>query len=149
MDDHRPDLTIPDLLSIRADAIPDRIAFLVDGAHSLTFADWELRSNSVARGLLDRQVRSGDRIGLYFREQDWIDFAVACCAVQKPSGVAANLTFGELPPEPRDGPPRYVLSAFPIGSNAGQMTLYAALTRSPVRAVPTQWSTVLSRRCCR
>jgi long-chain acyl-CoA synthetase len=80
-------LTIPELLSIRTAENPGRTALIVDGAGSITFSEWDERSNAVAHELADRGIRRGDRVGLFFGERDWIDFAVASCAVLKAGGV--------------------------------------------------------------
>jgi acyl-CoA synthetase (AMP-forming)/AMP-acid ligase II len=80
-------LTVPELLSIRTAEEPGRTALIVDGAGSITFGEWDERSNAVAHELAGRGIRRGDRVGLVFGERDWIDFAVACCAVMKAGGV--------------------------------------------------------------
>jgi acyl-CoA synthetase (AMP-forming)/AMP-acid ligase II len=80
-------LTVPDLLSIRASEEPGRTALIVDGAGAITFGAWDERSNAVAHELADRGIRRGDRVGLIFGERDWIEFAVASCAVLKAGGV--------------------------------------------------------------
>jgi acyl-CoA synthetase (AMP-forming)/AMP-acid ligase II len=80
-------LTIPELLSIRAAEDPGRTALIVDGAGSLTFGEWDQRSNAAARELAGRGIRRGDRVGLVFGERDWTDYAIACCAVMKAGAV--------------------------------------------------------------
>lgn len=67
---------------------PGRVALCQIGAESITFAGWERRSNAVAHGLLDRGLCRGQRVGLLFGPDHWIDYAVAYCAVQKSGGVA-------------------------------------------------------------
>lgn len=76
------------LLEARASAEPDRLAVTVDGRGTLTFADWERRASSVAYGLRETGLRPGDRVGLLFADEDWIDYAVAFCAVHMAGGVA-------------------------------------------------------------
>ena len=95
-------LTIPELLSARAAQQPDQTALVVDGVGSLTFAGWDRRSDSVARGLMERGVRRGDRVGLLFSERDWIDFAVAWCGVHKAGGVTIPLSERLAPSVPRE-----------------------------------------------
>ena len=80
-------LTVPELLSIRAGETPGRVALIVDGTGSITFGEWDERSNAVAHELAGRGIRRGDRVGLVFGERDWIEFAVAGCAVMKAGGV--------------------------------------------------------------
>ncbi|MER5426794.1 AMP-binding protein [Streptosporangium roseum] len=85
-------LTIPRLLAARAETDPDRPALVADGLGDLTFGQWERRSDAAARGLLDRGLRHGDRIGLLFGGDEWTEFAVAFCAVLKAGGVAVPLS---------------------------------------------------------
>ncbi|MGI9023344.1 MAG: AMP-binding protein, partial [Acidimicrobiales bacterium] len=79
---------LTDLLAARAGAEPDRPAFVVDGADSLSFRSWERRSNAVARGLLDRGIGAGDRVVLWFDSRRWTEYAVASAAVLKVGAVA-------------------------------------------------------------
>ena len=44
---------VPDELRRVAERFPDRVASLVDGGGSMTFAEWERRSNAVGRGLVE------------------------------------------------------------------------------------------------
>lgn len=67
---------------------PDRTAIEVHGGACLTFAEWDRRATAVARALLDRGLRSGDRVALLFGTGDWTDFAVAYCGAVRAGGVA-------------------------------------------------------------
>jgi acyl-CoA synthetase (AMP-forming)/AMP-acid ligase II len=84
---HDGRLTVPELLSIRAAEEPGRTALIVDGVGAVTFGGWDEGSNAVAHELAGRGIRRGDRVGLVFGERDWIEFAVACCAVMKAGAV--------------------------------------------------------------
>ncbi len=90
-------MTVPSLLAARAAADPTRACFVGPGTQSLTFAEWDLRSNAVANQLLERKLRRGDRVVLLFRNQHWIDFATSYCGVLKAGGVAVPLV-ERLPP---------------------------------------------------
>ena len=85
-------LTIPELLSARAAATPEQVALLVEGAESVTFGEWDQRSNAIARELAGRGISGGERVGLLFAERDWTDFAIATCAVHKAGGVIVPLS---------------------------------------------------------
>ena len=76
-------LTLPELLANRAAEEPDQAALVVDGAGVLTFGEWDRRSNAIAHALIDRGLPDGKLVGLLFGERDWIDFAVAWCAVMR------------------------------------------------------------------
>ncbi|MDP9643559.1 acyl-coenzyme A synthetase/AMP-(fatty) acid ligase [Actinopolyspora lacussalsi] len=60
----------------------------------ITYGEWELRTNAVARGLTALGVGHGDRIGLHFSGQEWIDYAVAYLAVHKCGATAFHLNDG-------------------------------------------------------
>src|SRR5258706_1072077 len=82
---------LPDLLRDRAAHEPDRTAIAVDRGAALTYDAWERHSNAAARGLLARGVQPGDRVGLYFDNTDWTDFAVAYLAPTKAAAIAVPL----------------------------------------------------------
>ncbi|PRX66961.1 acyl-CoA synthetase (AMP-forming)/AMP-acid ligase II [Nonomuraea fuscirosea] len=90
-------LTLPDLLARRAQEQPDSPALVVAEVGTLSFDAWDRRSNAVARALIDHGLPSGHRVGLLFDERDWIDLAVAWCAVMRAGCVAVPLS-GRLAP---------------------------------------------------
>ncbi len=65
---------------------------MVDGGSSLTYADWDRRSNATARGLVAAGVRPGDRVALFFDTAHWADYAVAYLGVHKAAAVAVPLS---------------------------------------------------------
>jgi len=79
---------VPDLLRARAAEAPASVALRVGEGTALTYGDWEARSNGAARGLVERGVEPGDRVGLVFAEARWADYAVAYVAVLKAGAVA-------------------------------------------------------------
>lgn len=83
---------IPDLLRDRADAERDRTALVVAGGGSISYREWESRSNSIARGLVELGVAGGDRIGLYFENAEWLDYATAYMATLKVGAIAVPLS---------------------------------------------------------
>ncbi|MCY4437899.1 MAG: class I adenylate-forming enzyme family protein [Chloroflexi bacterium] len=83
--------TLPDVVRMRAATHPDELAVIVDGGEAVTYAELDKRSNAVARGLIERGVRKGDRIGLRFDNLNWIDCSVAYFGVQKTGGIAVHL----------------------------------------------------------
>ncbi|HTR70604.1 MAG TPA: AMP-binding protein, partial [Mycobacteriales bacterium] len=78
---------IPDQLRWAAEQIPDEVGFTADGAGSLTMTEWHRRSSRVARGLIERGVRPGDRVAMVLRPQDALDFVVAYAAIHKAGAV--------------------------------------------------------------
>jgi acyl-CoA synthetase (AMP-forming)/AMP-acid ligase II len=64
----------------------------VHGTGSLTFGEWESRSDAVAAALAARGLRPGDRAGLVFGNGDWLEYAVAFFGVVKAGAVAVPLS---------------------------------------------------------
>jgi acyl-CoA synthetase (AMP-forming)/AMP-acid ligase II len=93
--------TVPGLLAARAAADPEHVALIVPDAGALSLGDWLGRSTAVARRLVERGVRPGDRVGLYFGGAGWLDYAVGYCGVQLAGGVAVPLSTGLPVPELR------------------------------------------------
>ncbi|HEX6685976.1 MAG TPA: AMP-binding protein [Candidatus Limnocylindrales bacterium] len=120
-------LTVPDLLAARAEADPARVAMLNETGRSMTYAEWRSRAESVARGLVRLGVQKGDRIGLVFSEPEWIDFAVAYCAVHLAGAVAVPLSARRAPAE---------ISELTIQCGAKLVLRADSLPSSP--AAPTQ-----------
>jgi acyl-CoA synthetase (AMP-forming)/AMP-acid ligase II len=85
-------LTVPDLLLARALDDPEKVAIRQEDSATLTFAEWDARSNAVARALIDLGVRRGDRVGATFGEDGWIEFATCWIGVQKAGGVAVPIS---------------------------------------------------------
>lgn len=82
---------LPDLLRRRAAEDPGSVALIVHGGGSLTYGTWDRRSDEVARGLVGRGVRRGDRVALLFDNARWTDFAVCYLATHKAGAVAVPL----------------------------------------------------------
>ncbi|WP_415949096.1 class I adenylate-forming enzyme family protein [Streptomyces sp. KLOTTS4A1] len=85
-------LVVPDLLRIRSSDTPDQSALIVDGVQSLSYGDWERRSNAVAHQLIARGARRGTRIALLFTGMDWIHYAVSYLGLLKTGATAVHLT---------------------------------------------------------
>ena len=84
-------MILPDLLRARAADDAGVVALRVGDVAVLTYGDWEARSNAVARGLVERGIRPGDRVGLLFANDRWHDYAVSYLAVHKAGAVAVPL----------------------------------------------------------
>ena len=55
---------------------------------SLTFEEWDRRSNALARGLGSRGVEPGDRVSIYLPSEECLRFLVAYAATHKAGAVA-------------------------------------------------------------
>ncbi|HET9168256.1 MAG TPA: AMP-binding protein [Actinospica sp.] len=85
-------LAVPELLAARTLDDPEKVAIRQEDSATLTFAEWDARSNAVAHALLERGVRRGDRIAMTFGEDRWIDYATCWIGVQKAAGVAVPIS---------------------------------------------------------
>jgi acyl-CoA synthetase (AMP-forming)/AMP-acid ligase II len=94
-------LTLPELLANRAAQEPAQPALVVDGVGVLSFGEWDGRSNAIAHALIDRGLTDGKLVGLVFGERDWIDFAVAWCAVMRAGCACVPLSARLAPAEVR------------------------------------------------
>ncbi|MPZ65287.1 MAG: AMP-binding protein [Pseudonocardiaceae bacterium] len=81
-----------DLLRERVAATPERAALLVESGRTLTYGDWDRRSDAVAARLAHRGVCSGDVVALFFSNERWDDYAVAYLAAHKLAAVAVPLS---------------------------------------------------------
>jgi acyl-CoA synthetase (AMP-forming)/AMP-acid ligase II/acyl carrier protein len=84
-------LIVPDLLRGRLSEDPDATALVVDRGPTLTYRQWEARSNAVGRSLVARRVGPGDRVALVFDNAEWTDYAVGYLATHKAGAVAVPL----------------------------------------------------------
>src|SRR6266508_2656120 len=55
---------------------------------ALTFAEWDSRSNALARGLVARGVERGDRVSIYLPGEECLRWIVAYAAAHKAGAVA-------------------------------------------------------------
>ncbi|MEU3892183.1 class I adenylate-forming enzyme family protein [Streptomyces sp. NPDC029041] len=70
---------------------PDRTALVIDGHPDLVYGDWDRRSEALARGLLAAGTPRGTRIGIFFGDMDWADYAVAYLGVLKAGATVLHL----------------------------------------------------------
>ena len=91
MTESEPALTVPGLLRARALDDPEKTAIRQEDSATLTFAEWEARSNAVAHAMVARGIRPGDRVAMVFGDDGWIDYAVCWIGAQKAGGVAVPI----------------------------------------------------------
>ena len=82
----------PELLRELAEAFDDGVAWrnVTDGT-DLTLGEWHRRSNRLARGLLERGVAKGDRVGLCIGNDEPHEWLVAYMGIHKAGAVAVPL----------------------------------------------------------
>jgi acyl-CoA synthetase (AMP-forming)/AMP-acid ligase II len=75
-----------------AGAFPDGVAWrnLADGSE-ITLLEWHGRSNRLARGLVARGLRRGDRVGLVIGDDEPLEWLVSYVAIHKAGGVTVPL----------------------------------------------------------
>ena len=82
----------PQLIAQLAEGFPDAVAWrnLADG-DELTLGAWHRRSNRFARGLRERGLQRGDRVGLLIGNDEPLEWLVSYLAIHKAGGVAVPL----------------------------------------------------------
>src|SRR2546430_2683834 len=60
----------------------------IGSGEALTFHEWDARSNALARGLVARGVRKGDRVSIYLPNDECLRWIVAYAAAHKAGAVA-------------------------------------------------------------
>ncbi|HEY7144579.1 MAG TPA: AMP-binding protein [Streptosporangiaceae bacterium] len=87
-------LTMPELVSRLASGDTSRLALTADGGAGLTAGDWARRASRIARGLVRRGIRPGDRVALLFHPASWLEYAVAAAGVYLAGGAVVGLQPG-------------------------------------------------------
>jgi acyl-CoA synthetase (AMP-forming)/AMP-acid ligase II len=78
-----------DQLRLMAERFGSEVAYVnLDAGTSLTFAEWDNRSNRLARGLVRSGVGPGDRVCVHLPPEDALDWMVAYASVHKAGAVA-------------------------------------------------------------
>jgi len=85
-------MLVPDLVRSRAAEGDDDVALVVEGGERLTYGGWHRRSSALARALVAGGVRPGDRVGLFFDNAWWTDYAVSYLAAHKAGAAAVPLS---------------------------------------------------------
>ncbi|WP_066363198.1 AMP-binding protein [Herbidospora mongoliensis] len=120
--------TLPHLLRARAVDHPDRTALISTNGRELTFGEWDAAADSGAHALLGKGLQRGDRVGLLFPNDQWVDFAIACMAVLRAGGVAVPLSARQsaatLKVMTDDCAARWVLTEAPAGSGVPDVELF-------------------------
>jgi len=80
---------LPDQLRLMAEHLPDEVAFTnVATGEDLTFAQWDRRSNQLARWLIAQGVAKGDRVAIHAPPAEPELFLIAYAAAHKAGAVA-------------------------------------------------------------
>lgn len=95
------DLPLPHHLHLAAAAIPQTPALILDGDRELIYEQWRVRANRFARGLRRLGVGPGDRVGLLYAGEHWLEYAVAYFGVLTVGATAVVLTTWMTPDELR------------------------------------------------
>src|SRR2546430_14526740 len=91
----------------------------IGSGEALPFHEWDARSNALARGLVGRGVRKGDRVSIYLPNDECLRWIVAYAAAHKAGAVAGapntRLSVRELVALPGHGAvrARHTRSALP------------------------------------
>jgi acyl-CoA synthetase (AMP-forming)/AMP-acid ligase II len=81
--------TLPDALDAAADQFGGRDAF-IDGDRILSFADWRRRADGLARVLVERGVKPGDRVAMILPSS--IDYSICYAAILRAGAIATGIS---------------------------------------------------------
>ena len=84
-------LRLPDLLRVKAELIPERLAH-DDTRRRLTIGEWQSESDRVGGGLAAAGLRPGERVILPISNDNAVEMAIAAIAVMKAGGIAAPVS---------------------------------------------------------
>ncbi len=98
---------VPDILRNQAARNPDRVAIELAAEApgtpmTMTYGEWERRSNRLARALAKDGLRPGDRAAIWFTNDHACDYAVSYFAIQKAGGIAVPVNARLSPRESAD-----------------------------------------------
>jgi acyl-CoA synthetase (AMP-forming)/AMP-acid ligase II len=115
----------------------DRVAYSdLDAGMSLTFREWDMRSNELARWLIDHGVEKQDRVALYMDSDHCLQWIVAYAGIHKAGAIAVpvntRLSLDEVLTILRHAEPAAVITNERLVENT------TAITRAiPIRALLT------------
>jgi acyl-CoA synthetase (AMP-forming)/AMP-acid ligase II len=131
-------LVLPDVLRRQAEKLGDQPALVVDrgagstvgpqdGHGAMTFAEWNRKSDRVARALVDAGLQRGDRVALAFQNRDADRFAVSYFGAIKAGGVAVpvgvRLAESEIGHILRHAEPRIAIAGEALATAIGQLSI--------------------------
>ena len=95
-----------DQLRFMARRDADAVAYRdLDAGTAITFAEWDARSNRLARALVEHGIAPGDRVSIYLPSDEALRWIVAYAAVHKAGAVVVptntRLSVPELDDDPR------------------------------------------------
>lgn len=116
-------LRLPDLLRVKAELIPDRLAH-DDTRRRLTMEEWHSESDRVGAGLAAAGLCPGQRVMLPISNDNAVEMAIAAIAVMKAGGIAAPVSTRLSEPEFKDYT-KLLEPRFAITNRAEQMAQLA------------------------
>ncbi len=111
-----------DQLRFMAEAHGEAVAYENLGAETtITFAEWDARSNRVARWLMDGAVAKGDRVALYVHSDHCLEWISAYAGIHKAGGVMVpvntRLSLDEVLTILRHAEPRAIITCAALCAN--------------------------------
>jgi acyl-CoA synthetase (AMP-forming)/AMP-acid ligase II len=74
-----------------AEAFGDAVAFSVVDVGSMTFAEWDGAANALARGLVERGLPPGGRVGIHLRPENTLRWLVSYSGIHRAGGTAVPM----------------------------------------------------------
>jgi acyl-CoA synthetase (AMP-forming)/AMP-acid ligase II len=112
-----------DQLRFMAEAFAGEVAYRdLDADESITFAQWETRSNQIARWLVERGVEKGDRVAIFLPSDHCLQWVTAYAAIHKAGAVMVpvntRLSSGEVVAILRHAEPTVVITCDALDATA-------------------------------
>ena len=84
-----------DILDALADTVPPENPALIHDNRTVTWSEFDKRSNNLARALLDRGAKTGDKVAFYMRNQPAYMETFAACFKARLTHVNVNYRYRE------------------------------------------------------
>lgn len=84
-------MLLPEQLNLMAESFPDQTAYAVVGVGSMTFREWNERSNALAHSLIDAGIKPDDRVAIHIDPANALRWLVSYAGIHRAGGVAVPL----------------------------------------------------------
>jgi acyl-CoA synthetase (AMP-forming)/AMP-acid ligase II len=82
-----------------AEEFPAQTAYTVVDTGELTFAQWDRSANALARGLVERGLPPGGRVGIHLHPQQALQWLISYAGIHRAGGVAVPMNHRLAPAE--------------------------------------------------
>lgn len=94
-------MLLPEHLRAMAEAFPSETAYRIVDGPEISFLEWDSEVSQMARGLVERGIKPGDRVALHVSADNALRWMVSYGAIHRAGGVAVPLNPRLAPAEVR------------------------------------------------